>query len=94
MPVGHVEHDRVRVSRARTRPACPDLRAIADADDVELALEAFGHAEHAVGREAARQAVKLAELGILRIGAAFSCPSTTSNAMPGGIRCVSLPFGP
>ena len=65
MPGGHVEHDRVRVAEREDDLLAPQLRAVADADDVELALEAFGDAEHAVGREAAREAVKLAELRIL-----------------------------
>ena len=41
------------------------LRAVADADDVEVLAEAFGDAAHGVGDQAARQAVELAELRIL-----------------------------
>ena len=62
---GHVEHDRVRVPEREDDLLASELRAVADADDVELALEPFGDAEHAVGGQAAREAVKLAELRIL-----------------------------
>ena len=37
----------------------------APSHDVELALEAFGHARHGVGDEAPRQTVQLAQLRIL-----------------------------
>src|SRR5215203_1302599 len=43
----------------------PELRAVADADDVELAFESFGNPQHAVRGEAAREPVKLAQLRIL-----------------------------
>ena len=61
----HVEHDRVRVPEREHDLLASELGAVADTDDVQLALEAFGDAEHAVRGEAAREAVKLAELRIL-----------------------------
>src|ERR1700737_4073464 len=64
----HVEHDRVRVAEREDHLLAPHLRAIPDADDVELALEAFGDAEHAVGDQTARQPVELAELRIFAHG--------------------------
>ena len=71
------------------------LGAVADADDVELALEAVGHAGHGVGDQAARQAVELAELRV--VGRALrhaAWPSASSKLMPAGSACRSLPFGP
>src|SRR5262249_50946500 len=42
--------------------------SIADADDVELLLEALGDADHGIRHEAAREPVKLAELRVLAHG--------------------------
>ena len=64
---GHVEHDRVRVPEREVDLLTLQLRAVADADDVELLLEALGHAEHGVGDEAAREAVELAELLVVAL---------------------------
>ena len=64
-PVGDVEHHRVRVAEREDDLLALDLGAVADADDVEVLAEALGHALDGVGDEAAREAVELAELGIL-----------------------------
>ena len=63
MPGRHVEHHRVRVAQREHDLPALDLGAVADTDDVELALEALGHALHRVGREAAGEPVELAEPG-------------------------------
>src|SRR5262249_47002994 len=67
-PLRDVEHDRVRVAEREHHLLALQLGAIADADDVELALEACGHAEDGVGDEAARQTVELAKLRIFGRG--------------------------
>ena len=59
MPGRDVEHHRVRVAEREDHLLALHLGAVADADDVELALEAVGHAGHGVGHQAARQAVEL-----------------------------------
>src|SRR5262249_4164126 len=61
-----VEHDRMRVAEREDDLLALQLGAVADADDVELLLEAFGDAEDRVGDEAAREPVELAQLRIRR----------------------------
>src|SRR5882724_2979124 len=56
-PVRDIEDDRVRVPEREDDLLALHLGAIADADDVELALEAVGDAEHRVGDQRAREAV-------------------------------------
>ena len=41
------------------------LCAVADPDDVELALEALGHALHRVGHQRAREPVELPQLPVI-----------------------------
>src|SRR4051794_1728779 len=65
-PRRDVVDDRVRVAEREDHLLALELGAIADADDVELALEAVGDAGDRVGDETARQAVELPELGIFR----------------------------
>src|SRR5204862_1446020 len=60
-PRRDVEHHRVRVAEREDHLLTLDFRTVADADDVELALEAVGHAQYRVRDQASRQAVKLAE---------------------------------
>src|SRR5207249_3163507 len=64
-PLGNVEHHRMRVTQRKDDLLALHLGTVPDADDVELALEPFCNAQHGVGHQAARQPVKLAELGIL-----------------------------
>src|SRR5262245_20091115 len=64
-PVRDVEHDRMRVAQREVHLLALHFRAVADADDVEILAEAVGDALDRVGHEAARQAVELAELGVL-----------------------------
>ena len=61
MPSRHVEHHRVRVAQREHDLLALLLGAIADADDVELLLEAIGDAGDGVGHQRARQAVELAQ---------------------------------
>src|SRR5262245_34149304 len=61
-PVRDVEHDRMRVAERKLHLLPFELGAISDADDVELLLEAFGHAGHRVGHETAGEAVELLQL--------------------------------
>src|SRR6476620_5576940 len=63
-PLRDVEYDRVRVAEREDHLLALQLGAVADADDVELLLVAFGDADYGVVDEAAREAVKLAELRI------------------------------
>src|SRR5450759_2233111 len=63
-----VIHDRVRVAQGEHHLATLQLGAVADADDIELALEALGHACHGVGHEAPAEAVELAEFLVLADG--------------------------
>src|SRR5262245_28138296 len=67
-PGGDVEHDRVRVAQGEHNLFALDLRAVADADDVELPLEAVGHAGDGVRHETSRQAVQLLQLRVLARG--------------------------
>src|SRR2546430_6558314 len=60
-----VEHHRVRVAEREDHLLALQLRAVADADDVELLLVAVDDAGHGVGNEAAGEAVKLPELRIV-----------------------------
>src|SRR3990172_3812122 len=50
-PAGGVEHDRVRVPQREMDLFALHLGAVPDADDVELLLEAIGHAGHRVRHE-------------------------------------------
>src|ERR1051325_1442114 len=61
-PFRNREADRMRVAELEHDLAPFDLGAIADADDVELALEAFAHALDVVRHERAHQAVERAGL--------------------------------
>src|SRR5687767_12883772 len=61
-PVRDVEHDRMRVAEREGHLLALQLGAVADADDVELLLEALGDAVHGVGDQAARQPVELPQL--------------------------------
>src|SRR6185436_7930259 len=67
---GHVdsfrnrETDGMRVSELEHDLAALDLGAVADADDVELAFEAFAHAFDVVRHERAHQAVEGASLSL------------------------------
>src|SRR5687768_6069000 len=66
-PVGDVEHDRMRVAEREVDLLALQLGAVADADDVELLLEALGDAVDGVGHQAARQAVELLQLGVIAL---------------------------
>ena len=55
----------MRIAERENHLLALHLGAVADADDVELALEAVGDAGHRVGDQAARQAMKLASAGIV-----------------------------
>src|SRR6185369_3517433 len=59
-----VEDDGVRVAQGENHLLALELRAVADADDVELFLEAFGDALHRVRDEAARQPVVLRQVRV------------------------------
>ena len=69
------------------------LRAVADADDVELALEAVGHAGHGIGHQASRQTVKLPELRILADSPRQQMPVAHLEADSGGMRLPQLALG-
>ena len=90
-----VEHDRVRVAERELDLLALQLGAVADADDVELLLEALGDAGDGVGDEAARQAVELAQLAILahrlrQQRAVFGCEDDARRQRPG----AACPSGP
>src|SRR5262245_46388283 len=61
-----VEHNSMRIPQGEDHLFPLHLRAVPDADDIELFLEAVGDARHGVGDQAARQAVKLREARLLR----------------------------
>src|SRR3989442_7902522 len=69
------------------------LRAVADADDVELALEPGGDADHAVGDEAAGQAVKLPELRVSGRRLRDETPVGELEVDAGRIRLPQVAFG-
>src|SRR5712691_5856569 len=64
-PDRDVEHDRMRVAEREDGLFAFELRAVPDADDVELALEPAGDAGHGVRDEGPRQAVELAQALVL-----------------------------
>src|SRR5262249_30983887 len=60
----NVEHDRMRVAEREHHLLALQLRAVADADNVELALEALRDAGDGVCDEAPRESVEFSELRI------------------------------
>ncbi len=66
-PVRDVEHHRVRVAERKNHLLTLQLRAVSDADDVELALEAVDDAGHRVGDEAPGETVERTELRSARL---------------------------
>src|SRR5687768_916934 len=64
---GDVENYRMRIAEGEMHLLALELGAVADADDVELLLEAVGDAGNGVGDETPRQAVKLAELRVFAL---------------------------
>ena len=64
MPSGIGEADRMRVAEGEDDFLPLDFGAVADADDVELALESFGDAADVVRDERAHQAVEGARVGL------------------------------
>ena len=94
-PRGDVEHHRVRVAEREDDLLALDLRAVADADDVELALEAVGHAGHGVGDQAPGQTVKLRRApGSSLARVATQMPVGELEVDAARERLPSLPFGP
>jgi hypothetical protein len=83
-PLRDVEHRRMRVAEREDDLLALELRAVADADDVELALEAVDDAGDGVGDEAAGQAVKLASSGSSPTVLAVSVPSASAKLIPAG----------
>src|SRR6185436_4450750 len=55
-PLGDVEDHRMRIAEREVNLLALHLRAVADADDVELLLPALGDAEHGIVDQAAREA--------------------------------------
>src|SRR4051812_22516641 len=70
----NIEHHRVRVAEREDHLLALQLRAVADADDVELAFEAVGDARDSIGHQTARQAVELAELRIVGLQLRYQVP--------------------
>src|SRR5581483_3009691 len=91
-PGRDLEHDRMRVPEREHHLLPLHLRAVPDADDVELLLVAFGHAEHGVGDEAASQPVKLAQLRVFgpRLGDQMAVGDLEADA--GRNRLAHLPL--
>src|SRR5262249_42164529 len=65
-PLRNVEHDRMCISKREDDLFSLELRAIADADDVEFLLEAFGDPRDGVRNEASSEPVELRQLWIFR----------------------------
>jgi hypothetical protein len=92
-PGRDVEDDRVRVAEREDDLLALELRAVADADDVELALEAVGDAGTALATRLRARPWNLP-----------SCASSDRAWRPGavdelegdagGMRLAQLPFGP
>src|SRR5207253_187157 len=64
-PGRNVEGHDMRVAEGENHLLALELRAVADADDVEVLAEAFGDTADRVRHQAAREAVELAELLVL-----------------------------
>ena len=90
MPGGDVEHHRVRVAEREDHLLALHLGAVADADDVELALEAVGDAGDRVGHQAARQAVELAELRVVGVEPGHQLTVGELEHDAGGMRLAQL----
>src|SRR6187549_1061392 len=58
-PVGDVEDDRMRIAQREMHLLPPQLRAVADAHDVELFLEPVGHPGNGVRDQTAGKAMEL-----------------------------------
>ena len=95
MPSGIGEAHRMRVAELEDDFLPLDLGAVADADDVELALEAVGHAADVVRHERAHQAVEGAR-SCLSSFARVNCTTLFSivTPMPGTSAVDRVPFGP
>ena len=95
MPSGIGEAHRMRVAELEDDFLPLDLGAVADADDVELALEAFAHAADVVRHERAHQAVEGAGLASPR-SPRVNCTTlfSTFTPMPGTSAVAGCPSVP